>query len=239
MSTLSALRSRRVVIGAALFLANSLLYLIGEAISAAAWSNPEYSYSHNVISDLGVPSFNDTAGYPDGSPRFWLMNAVFISHGIILVLAAVLVAPAVSRKRARAFLTSAAVQGIGLVLVGTFPGAPDASTATRMGHTLGAAFAILGGNVTLIIAGAALRRTGRPLGTILVSLGALGIASAIALFTYWSAVGGSGAVIERIAVYTIVGAQFLVGVVVLAGRFRPGSNHHRAGAEASVHESTR
>ncbi|MEU0315019.1 DUF998 domain-containing protein [Nocardioides sp. NPDC006273] len=227
------------MIGAALFLANALVYLIGEAISAAAWSNPAYSYSHNVISDLGVPSFNGAAGYPDGSPLFWLMNTVFISHGTILVLAAVLVAPAVSRSRARAFLTSAAVQGVGLILVGMFPGAPDASTATRAGHTLGAAFAILGGNVTVIIAGAALRRTGRPLGTVLVSLGTLGIASAIALFTYWSAVGGSGAVIERIAVYTIVGAQLLVAVVVLVGRFRPGSNHHRAGAQASVQEPTR
>ena len=98
---------------------------------------------------------------------------------------------------------------------------------------VGAALAILFGNVAAIVAGSWGIRTGRRLGWAAVAFGAVGIASLAVL-----AVGGLGlpeGIVERAAVYPITAFELLAGAAVLfrtraavlvrrgAGRLRGGS----------------
>ena len=221
MNDLSTLPRQRTTLASVLLLFNSLVYLISEAVSAAAWSNPAYNYAVNAISDLGVATFGDTPGYPTGSPLYVVMNMAFIVHGVVFVAAAVLLAALFTRGIARAFIALATVHGIGIILVGAFPGSPDAiANGTVILHTLGAALAIFGGNIALIIASRGLRRrSNRALAVTLLVLGITGIVSVIAMFIFAFAFSGGVivgvAVLERMSVYTIIGAELLTGVLLL------------------------
>jgi len=83
----------RALTGNLLLILNPLLYVTAEGVSAAAWHHPAYRYGFNAISDLGVPSCGDLAGHPVCSPRHPVMNAAFITHGALVALAAILLAP--------------------------------------------------------------------------------------------------------------------------------------------------
>lgn len=45
----------RATVGAVLLGINALIFVGTEAIAAAGWRDPVYSYAYNYISDLGVP----------------------------------------------------------------------------------------------------------------------------------------------------------------------------------------
>ncbi|GAA3588116.1 hypothetical protein [Streptomyces osmaniensis] len=194
-------------------------------MSAAAWSHAayRYRYGYNAISDLGVPSCGDLASHPVCSPLRAVMNTAFITHGILFALAAIPLAPLLPQRPGCQVRILGIVTGVGLLLVGTFPGSPESvADGTIALHTSGAALAIFGGNFAARTAGVALRRQAhRRLGTALVSLGTAETVSVMVMFAWAAIVASSGvitgvAVAEPASVYTITAAELLVGIAVLA-----------------------
>src|ERR1700753_1047918 len=84
--------TRTVRAAALLLLVSALLYFVCEAIAAAAWQHPSYSYAHNYTSDLGVPGPPSVLmGRVISSPLAGVMNiGGFIGHGVVFLAAALL-----------------------------------------------------------------------------------------------------------------------------------------------------
>lgn len=205
---------------AACWIAAGLVYVGTEAVAAAAF--PGYSYATNYISDLGIPQVETFGGRAIDSPLHAVMNTGFVLHGVLFVAAALLAAAVLGSAHRRTFLALALTHGVGIVLVGVVHGGQvNADNGLGDVHGLGAAMAIVGGNLTAIVAGLAARRSDglRRLGTVCVTLGVVGLLSALALVLD----SGSSSVDvlpdgvwERLAVYTITAFELLVGVVTLA-----------------------
>ena len=82
-------RRRSYAVGAAVaWISGGLAYLILEAIAAAAF-RPHYSYTHNLISDLGATS-----------PLAWLMNTAFCLQGTLFLVGAILTVRALDTRKA-------------------------------------------------------------------------------------------------------------------------------------------
>jgi hypothetical membrane protein len=179
----------RRAFAAAAWLSAGLAYLILEAIAAGAF-RPSYSYSHNFISDLGVPS---------RSPLACLMNTAFCVQGTLFLAGAVLAAPR------RMFLTLAAANAVGNILIAIF----HSGSAT---HALGATLAIVGGNAAILAAPVGWRKAS-------VALGAFGLLS-FGLFVVGLKTSGGLplGLLERCSVYSITGWQLLSAVWLLGGR---------------------
>ncbi|WP_426937260.1 DUF998 domain-containing protein [Brevibacterium sp. LE-L] len=229
----SPTRTKRARIGAVLLILNAAAYVLAEAITAAPWQNPAYSYSFNYISDLGVPDVARFQGRMVDSPLHTVMNTGFIIHGIIFILAAVLLQHAITRTGPRrTYLVLAVLHGIGISLVGLFHGSQTAvDDGTAAFHGLGALLAIGAGNTAAIIVGIHLARNsrhgsgrasgggrGRGVGWALAGLGTTGLAA----FTYLLATTGTDidGIPERIAVYTIMVAEALAGIALLSAQRR-------------------
>jgi hypothetical membrane protein len=188
-----ATSNRQRVGGAVAWLAAGLTYLTLEAVAAAAF-RPHYSYSRNLISDLGVPG--------DHSPLAWLMNIAFGVQGALFLVGAVLAAPR------RLFLALAATNAVGNVLIAVF----HSGTAT---HALGATLAIVGGNAAILvapIAGGWHRRVS-------IALGAFGLLSfALFVVELKTSTGLPRGVTERCSVYSITAWQLLTAAWLLSRR---------------------
>jgi len=212
---------------AVLWITAATVYLVAEAVSAAAF--PGYSYATNYISDLGVPDVASFQGRAIDSPLHVVMNVAFILHGVLFASAALLtVRHRTWRPLARRWFVGAAlVHAVGIILVGVFPGSPtNAENGLMLFHGLGAAMAIIAGNAAAIIAGLTLRR-GNPrwLGSASVSLGILGLVGLVMLLVDSNSTAITllpDGVWERLAVDTILAWELLVGITVLATRRRAG-----------------
>lgn len=240
----TGLQNRRWVLGAVLAAVNGIIYLVAEGISAAAWSDPSYSYSYNYISDLGVPEVGEFEGRVIDSPLYWVMNTGFILHGVLFLAVVLLLKDILATRGARrALVTLAAVHAVGIILVGVFHGSPQATEdGTVVLHGAGALLAIAGGNIAAVVTGAALLR-GRTqpltdaaaaadasgsrrhprLGWAFIGLGVLGIAS----FLFLMVIAGSDwdGIPERLAVYTVMIAEFLTAGAVLAAHRQTSERH--------------
>lgn len=196
-----------------------VVYVGTEAVAAAAF--PGYSYATNYISDLGIPQVETYGGRAIDSPLHAVMNTGFVLHGVFFVAAALLAVPVLGTTLRCTFLALATTHGIGIVLVGVVhSGQVNADNGWGAVHGIGAAMAIVGGNLAAIVAGLAARRsTGlRLAGTACVTLGVVGLLGTVALVLD----SGSTAVDvlpdgvwERLAVYTVTAFELLVGVTTL------------------------
>lgn len=84
-------RSIARTVGSAALIIAAVQYVVAEAVTASAWANPQYSYSNNFISDLGVPSCGGVLqGRTICSPLYAVMNIGFVVQGVLFVVAAVL-----------------------------------------------------------------------------------------------------------------------------------------------------
>jgi hypothetical membrane protein len=206
-------------LAAAAFLLGPVIYLAAEAISAAAWKSPDYSYADNWISDLGSATSGVFQGRELNSPLHVVMNSGFIIQGLLFGIAAVLLARTINGRRTFTAVTGI-VTMIGYILVGTFHGSLQAQqNGTLALHFTGATLAILGGNVLALVLGIHWRKTPqtRLIGLISIALGAFGLVSVTALFLTFDAGLPSGA-IERGSVYTIVIWQIAVAIALLRSR---------------------
>ena len=75
----------------ATFILGPALYLAAEAITAAAWKTPSYSYADNWISDLRSATAGEFQGRELDSPLHVVMNSGFIIQGILFGLISIVV----------------------------------------------------------------------------------------------------------------------------------------------------
>jgi hypothetical membrane protein len=184
--------SRRGSAAAVAWLSAGLTYLILEAVAAAAF-RPPYSYSHNLISDLGVPAHSHLA---------WMMNTAFCVQGTLFLAGAVLAAP----RTARLFVTLAAANAVGNVLIAVF----HSGTAT---HALGATLAIVGGNAAILAAPVGGHRK------VSIGLGVFGLVSFVLFVAELKTSSGlPRGLTERCSVYSITGWQLLAAAWLLGRR---------------------
>ncbi|HXO46433.1 MAG TPA: DUF998 domain-containing protein [Mycobacterium sp.] len=200
-------KRQRVSAGVA-WLSAGLAYLTLEGIAAAAF-RPHYSYAHNFISDLGIPS-ND-------SPLAWLMNTAFCVQGTLFLVGAILTARAVAPRKARAFVTLAAANAVGNLLIAAFHSGPAArAEETAWVHAIGAVLAIVGGNAAILAGSRIVSGWHRKVSA---ALGAFGLLSFV-LFVI--ELKGSSAlplgVWERCSVYSITAWQLLTAAWLLSRR---------------------
>ena len=200
--------------GAAL-IASGGIFFAAEFVAAAAWTDPPYSYTHHFISNLGVHGPATAFGQFMYSPLSWVMNTGFFLFGLAALAGVVMLRGLPGRRRWVAVAT-AALLAAGGVLVALFPGSGDDGTADY--HGLGAFLAFISGNVLAILLGRAHRLLGvsRRLGSTLVVLGVLGLASLVVFATVLAA--GAGVLIglvERGVIYT-----FLIGFIVVGTALR-------------------
>ena len=174
-------------VGAVLWIASALCFVVVELVAAAAM--PGYDYARDYISDLGRP---------DLSPRAALMNAAFVVQAVAFPLGALL---CVGSRKTLLLIGFAAVNGIGNVLVAVVHSGSGAPA-----HAVGAVLAVVGGNAA-IVTYAVSRRSRTSLAVGVVGLVAFG------LFAVGAAPVGAW---ERVSVYSIYLWQAVLGVLVLA-----------------------
>ncbi|WP_406453565.1 DUF998 domain-containing protein [Streptomyces sp. NBC_01622] len=212
-------RKDRLPLAAAVLLLNAVQWVVSEAVAAAAWTSPPYSYATNYISDLGVP---DCGTHYQGrticSPDHTLMNTSFIVQGILFATGVVLLAATLLTGRARRVVVAlAAAHAVGFVLVGLFHGSPDGPAYSLALHVGGASVAILCANTIAILAGS-LRSLQLPRAyrVFCIGVGALGLLSEAFVGASTSTAG----IFERGGVYSWLLWSVVTGVSLLVGHVR-------------------
>jgi hypothetical membrane protein len=214
--------SARSRLGGALLALAAAQYVVLEAVAASAWTHPAYDYAYNYISDLGDPIVADVyAGRAITSPLNLAMDVGFILQGLLFVAGIALVLPIVRRPLAAWLLALAVLHGLGVIVVGVFhESSASAVDGQIVLHSIGATSAILAGNAVAIAIGVFGSRSGTPRWHQVASilLGVAGIVAAVVLVGDRGLDPATGAIPERIAVYTIIAWEAVTGVALLAGR---------------------
>jgi hypothetical membrane protein len=196
-------------------------WFVGEAITASAF--PGYDYATNYISDLGIPDVGAFQGRAIDSPLHAVMNVTFVAQGLLFAVAAVLAGLAVRGGRRRLFLGLAVAHAVGMTLVGIVHGSQaSVDSGIAVLHVIGAALAIIAGNVGAIVAGLSARAP-RAYRVASVLLGAVGLVGLVML-----EVDSMSSTIdllpdgvwERSAVYAIIVWELLTGILLLATTIR-------------------
>jgi hypothetical membrane protein len=185
-----------------------LAYLTLEAVAAAAF-RPHYNYARNLISDLGIPS-ND-------SPLAWLMNTAFGLQGTLFLVGATLAVRAVAPRKAGLFLTFAAANAVGNLLIAAFHSGPAArAEGTAWVHAIGAVLAIVGGNAAILAGSRIVTGWHRKIS---IALGAFGLLSFVLFVIELKASRALPlGVWERCSVYSITAWQLLTAAWLLSRR---------------------
>ncbi|WP_433196748.1 hypothetical protein ACQP1G_45120 [Nocardia sp. CA-107356] len=221
----------RLKIGAALLIL-SMSYYIVELIVAARWPAPHaYSWSRNMISDLGVPEcLGDMRRYGGGttrdrficSPWHALMSTEFVLLGILVLAAAMLLSPLLPKTPlAEAIPYLALINCLGNVLVGVFPGSanevPGGSHIRAVLHPTGAYLELFSGVAIMAII-AWLYRSHPGYTAFTLALLAVSIVGMVASLTSEHLGPGTA---ERLAIDPFVWWRIGTGVVLLAVARRP------------------
>ncbi|TWH72559.1 putative membrane protein [Modestobacter roseus] len=174
----------------------TLQFFVVEAIAAARYGG--YSYSQDVISDLGAGD----------SPARLLMNGSFVAQGVLITAGALLLGPGLAGLGGRLARVLLTVAGLGVLVVGLFPS--DSVTSV---HEIAAAAHFLGGAIGLIALAYGVRPRSEALGTTLAVLGLIGLIATIffgaAVFLF---LGEGG--MERVAGYVIPVGLAVTGVAL-------------------------
>ena len=220
-------RRRYAVSAAAVWVAAGGGYLILEAIAAVGFRR-HYSYAHDYISDLGVTARGILHGRTVDSPLAHLMNTAFYLQGTFFLLGAVLMVRAVGNRKAGLFLTWAAMNAVGNIIVGTVHGGPIANVdGTGWVHGFGAVLAIAGGNAAILAGSAIVRNSGAAPWYRAASIGlaVVGLLSFIMLVVDSSTAAISVlpvGVWERGSVYSIIAWQMFTAGYLLRTTHRAG-----------------
>jgi hypothetical membrane protein len=208
---------------AAVWIAAGLGYVILEAIAATGFRN-HYSYAHNFISDLGITSRGMFQGRMIDSSLACLMNTAFCLQGALFLVGAVLIVRALEAQWAGLFLTLAAANAVGNIVVATFHSGPAAQAdGTIWVHQTGALLAIVGGNAAILVGSSIVRHADRApwYRRVSAGLGVLGLLSFV-LLVMGSNVAAINilppAVWERCSVYSIIAWQMFTSAYVLTYR---------------------
>lgn len=205
----------------ALLIAGPLIFLLTEFITAAAWTNPPYSYTYHFISNLGVHGPSTLFGQYMYSPLAWLMNTGFVLFGIV-IFAGILLLRGLSGWRRWAALVPAILLAVGGVLLGMFPGSGEAlKDGTGDFHSMGAFAGFIGANMLAIILGSMRRRVGLApqMSRVLVTVGVIGLLStalylAMIISSSGESVIGIIGLIERGATHPFLIGLLCTGVAI-------------------------
>lgn len=193
----------------AMLIAGPVIYLLGEFIAAAAWTNPPYSYTYHFISNLGVRGPSELLGQYMLSPLAWVMNTGFFLFGITIFSGIVLLR-GLSGWRRWAVLGTATMLAVGGVLLALNPGSAEALEHGG-GHALGAMAAFIGGNALAILLGRMYQQVelSPRRGRALVAFGVIGLLSMVGYFAdLMSGLNVLVGLVERGIVY-----PFLIGLI--------------------------
>jgi hypothetical membrane protein len=174
----------------------TLQFFVVEAIAALRYGG--YSYSTNVISDLGTAV----------SPARLLMNASLILQGLLIIAGAVLLRPGLSGNGGRLARALLVIAGLGVLLVGVFPSDGNATV-----HEVAAGAHLLGGGIGLIALAYGVRPRSEALGTLLALLGLVGVIGTVFFASVVFLGLGEGGM-ERVAVYVIPIGLAVAGVAL-------------------------
>ena len=195
---------RQRVYAAVAWLAAGLAYLTLEGIAAAAF-RPHYSYARNFISDLGIPSHD--------SPLAWVMNTAFGVQGTLFLVGAILTVRAVEARKAGLFVSLAAANAVGNLLIAAFHSGPSPTACV---HAIGAVLAIVGGNAAILAGSRIVSGWHRKVS---VALGAFGLLSFVLFVIELKASSALPlGVWERCSVYSITAWQLLTAAWLLSRR---------------------
>ncbi|MCX4911207.1 DUF998 domain-containing protein [Streptomyces sp. NBC_00878] len=207
-------RTKWLPLGAVVLVVNAVQWVVAEAITAAAWTSPPYSYARNYISDLGVADCGTRfQGRELCSPDHALMNTSFMLEGILFATGVLLLAGLVEGRARRVIIALALAHGVGMVLIGLFHGTADGPAFGTALHVGGAGIGILCANTLAILAGA-LRGLGLPTAYRIfsVTVGALGLVSVALVGVSVSTAGA----FERGSVYSWLLWSVVTGALLLA-----------------------
>nr|WSY51119.1 DUF998 domain-containing protein [Streptomyces sp. NBC_00886] len=211
-------RTIRLPLGAAVLVLNAVQWVASEAVTAAAWARPPYSYATNYISDLGVPDCGTKyQGRTICSPDHALMNTSFTVQGILFAIGVVLLANLLTGRTRRVVTALAVAHAVGFALVGLFHASASGPSYGLTLHVAGASIAILCANTVVIIAGS-LRSLQAPSAyrVFSIAVGALGLLSEAFVGVSASTAG----VFERGGVYSWLLWSVVTGVSLLVGYVR-------------------
>lgn len=201
--------------------ASAVVFLAAEAVTAAAWRDPSYSYLTNWISDLGVPDPGVFQGRTIDSPLAWVMNTGFILSGLLFLAGALTLARRLTGKARPATQILAGVATAGYLLLGLFhTSAAATADGTIALHFTGAFAAILAGNILALVLGTHWRRDPGTLrlGQALIILGSVGLAAVIVLGFTAAIPSAPNGLVERAAVYPILLSQLFIATSLLTAR---------------------
>jgi hypothetical membrane protein len=170
-------------------------YFIVQFIVARAWHSP-YSWRFNTISDLGSTVCDYVGNRPVCSPLHTLMNASFITLGIIIATGSLLIYQEFREDPYTLFgFSLMGIAGLGAVLVGLFP-----ENINEQFHLLGASMPFIFGNFSLLVLSIALYRISTFLRAITFAAGAVALVSLYFLLSQHYGYLGSGGT-ERLVAY--------------------------------------
>lgn len=204
--------SHHPFIGPAFWIA-TIHYFVVQIIAAAYWTTP-FSLKDNVISDLGNTACGMYAGRYVCSPLHQWMNASFIILGLLMVLGSILIYYGF-RKHLGTVITFQLMgwAGIGAVMVGLF-----AENTVPALHFVGALFALLLGNLAILLFGFVLGLHGwfrvYTIATGIVTLTALGLY----FLQIYLGLGPGG--MERLAAYPQTLWLIVFGVFLSGDRYK-------------------
>ncbi|MFD7667177.1 DUF998 domain-containing protein [Streptomyces sp. NPDC059788] len=212
-----------------LLTAGGVVYFAAEFISAAAWTDPPYSYTYHYVSNLGVRGPVETLHQVMNSPLAWVMNTGFFLFGILIALG-VLMLRGLHGWRRGVSLTLGLLMAIGGVLLALNPGGGQEAAGQIDYHPIGALASIVSGNVLAVLMGRQHSALGvsRRVGRSMVVLGAIGL---IGLPLYLSVAGsefGLIGLVERVAIYPLFIGQILAGASLWRGRATAALSPRRA-----------
>ncbi|MGY1916443.1 DUF998 domain-containing protein [Blastococcus sp. SYSU DS0973] len=172
----------------------TLQFFVVEAVAQARYAGP-YSRVDDVISALGASD----------SPARQLMNASFVVQAALILGGALLLRPALRGSASRAVPVLLGVAALGVLLVGVFPTDGNGTL-----HAIGAVLYLVGGGLGLVTLAYAVRPRSEALGTTVVLLGVVAVATTIFFLTGVTGFLGEGGT-ERAAAYPLPLALALAG----------------------------
>ena len=206
------MKSKNVKIGSVILLIAGILYLLFEAIAALAWQDPGYSYTYNYISDLGIPIVTEYMGHHINSPLYYFMNLAFISNGLLFATGIFLITSSLQKNKI-ALRILAMIYSVGVCVVGFFPGY---NWWGEVYHGFGALAAIGIGNIAIMCIGVAIGRTIKSIFLSIISV----VSCVVGISAFVIFMGSERSQIiglwERIAVYTVIIWQPILGGVLLS-----------------------
>jgi len=192
----------------------SVQYFVAQLVVATHWP-VKYSWSKNVISDLGNTACGAYSGRYVCSPEHALMNASFILLGLTMALGSLLIYTEFRRTRASLIgFSLMALAGFGTVLVGLFP----ENTVAPM-HYSGAFLAFALGNLSIVILSLALRRETDMLRLFSLLTGVLAL-TAFGMFLLHIYLGLGQGGMERLVSYPQAIWLTLFGLYMFRSHFR-------------------